>query len=377
MRDAIFLAWRYLRHHRLTTGVLVASITLILYLPAALQTIVASAESHFRSRADSTPLVIGPRGSALELVLASVYFDKPYPEVMRLDQLKRVEKQQLTDQLIPLHTRYTARDCLVVGTTPEYLRLHRLRIASGRAWNMLGECVVGKQVADRLGVDLGDRIPVSDSSAFLLREAPLRLRIVGILSATETADDQAIFTDLETSWIVEGLGHGHAKNARHGSPEANLYTDITEENVGSFHFHGDRGKFPITAIVLVPRDVKAETILLGQYFSPDETVQIVRPREVMDSLMARVVMVRSYLLATIALVTIVTLAMMLLVFALSIRLRRSEIRTMSKMGCSRHTIAALLGSQIAMILGLSIAVAAGLTMITYHYGTDLARLLVL
>ena len=88
MRDSFFLAWQYLRHHRLTTAVLVASITLIIYLPAALQSIVKNAEHHFRSRADSTPLVVGPRGSALELVLGSVYFDKPYPDVLRLEQLR-------------------------------------------------------------------------------------------------------------------------------------------------------------------------------------------------------------------------------------------------------------------------------------------------
>ena len=45
MRDSFYLAWQYLRHHRLTTAVLVASITLIIYLPAALQVIVANAET--------------------------------------------------------------------------------------------------------------------------------------------------------------------------------------------------------------------------------------------------------------------------------------------------------------------------------------------
>jgi putative ABC transport system permease protein len=66
MRDSLFLAWHYLRHHRITTIVLIVSIALILYLPAALQSIVFDAEKHFRARAESTPLVIGPRGSGLE-----------------------------------------------------------------------------------------------------------------------------------------------------------------------------------------------------------------------------------------------------------------------------------------------------------------------
>ena len=84
MGGSLYLAWRYVRHQRATTAVLVASITLIAYLPAALEVIVRNAEQHFRARAVSTPLVVGARGSPLELVLASVYFDEPYEDVLRM-----------------------------------------------------------------------------------------------------------------------------------------------------------------------------------------------------------------------------------------------------------------------------------------------------
>ncbi len=374
MSDSFYLAWQYLRHHGAITGILLASITLILFLPAALQSIVAGAEQHFRSRADSTPLVIGPRGSSLDVVLQSVYFEKPSDDVMRFEQVRRVEKQQLA-RVIPLHTGFTARDGQIVGTTLEYFRARDSRLSCGRWWDMLGECLVGSSIADRLGIQVGDRIPVTNSSAFLLSDAPLRLRVVGLLATTETPDDEAIFTDLETCWVVAGLGHGHAAGAKHGSSEAAPYTDITKENVGSFHFHGDRGRFPVTAMLVIPENEKAETILLGQYFSPEETVQIVRPREVIDSLLARVVMVRSYLLAAIALVSFVTVVMMVLVIALSVRLRRSEMVTMWKMGCARHTIASILGCQIALVLLASATLAALLTLATNRFGPDFVRLL--
>jgi len=376
MRDSLFLAWQYLRHHRLTTAVLVAAVTLIIYLPAALQVIVANAERHFRSRADTTPLIVGPRGSQLELVLGTLYFDNQSADFMRLEQFKRIEKQEL-GHAIPLHTRFAARDHQIVGTTENYFRLRRLRADRGRVWNMLGECVIGARVADRLDIQVGDRIPVSTSTAFVLDSPPLRLSVAGIFAANETPDDEAIFVSLETTWIIEGLGHGHTRGAKHGSPEAELFTDITRENAASFHFHGRRDRFPITAIIVIPASDKAETILLGQYFSPDETAQIVRPRQVMDSLLKRVVMVRSYMIAIITLVSMVTLVMMALVIALSIRLRRAEIVTMSKMGCSRHAIAAILGCQIAIILVSSCAIAAMLTAATNEFGPELVRMLIL
>ena len=76
---------------------------------------------------------------------------------------------------------------------------------------------------------------------------------------------------------------------------------------------------------MIPASDKAQTILLGQYFSPDETAQIVRPRQVMDGLLERVVMIRSYMIAIIAVVSLVTLLTMTLVIVLSIRLRRSTV----------------------------------------------------
>ncbi len=375
MGDSFYLAGKYLRHHRFTTLVLVASITLIMYLPAALQVIVNNAEEHFRARADATPLLVGPRGSPLELVLAGVYFDKPLNDILPMEQLRRIEEQEL-GQAIPLHVRYEARDCPIVGTTMDYVQLRHLRTARGRMWNMLGECVVGARVASRLDIQIDDKIPVSTSTAFILDSPPLRLHVVGVLDAMETPDDEAIFVELETAWIIEGLGHGHAHGAQHGSQAGQLYTDITKENVASFHFHGDRDTFPITAIIVIPDDKRAQDLLLGQYLSSDATAQIVRPQKVMEALLERVVMVRSYMFAIIAVVSLVTLLMMTLVVVLSIRLRRAEIMTMSKMGCSRFKIASILGSQIAIILVVSTGIAATLTVITDAYGLALVHLFI-
>jgi hypothetical protein len=68
---------------------------------------------------------------------------------------------------------------------------------------------------------------------------------------------------------------------------------------------------------------------------------------------------------------------MTLVIVLSIRLRRAEIVTMSKMGCSRFTIASLLGSQIAIIVSVSLAASTALALLTDAYGSELVRLLIL
>lgn len=375
MSGSLYLAWRYLCQHKGTTAILVASVTLITFLPAALEVIVNNAAEHFRARAASTPLIVGARGSPLELVLGTLYFDEQQPGVLRMSQVERIAKSKLANP-IPMHVRFRARGYPIVGTTAAYLKLRDLRLVEGRTWKMLGECVVGSRVAAQGNLRLGSRIPVSTKKVFSLDDAPLRLNVVGILAATETPDDEAILVDLKTTWIIEGLGHGHAKGAKHGSPEAAVYTDITKENVGHFHFHGDQSSYPITAIIAVPEHKKAETLLIGQYLSPEDTAQIVRPSEVMDSLLAKILMVRSYMIAIVGVVSLVTLSTMALVIVLSIRLRQREISTISKMGCSRFAIASILGSQILIILAISALASTGLTLLTATYGRELIRLLV-
>ena len=128
---------------------------------------------------------------------------------------------------------------------------------------------------------------------------------------------------------------------------------------------------------MTPNDAKAAALLLGEYLSPEDTAQIVRPSEVMDALLANVLMVRSYIISIVAIVSLVTLAVVALVIMLSIRLRRREITMMKKMGCSRFAIASLLSSQIAIILVISIFAAAGLTTLAAAFGHELIRLLVL
>ena len=94
-------------------------------------------------------------------------------------------------------------------------------------------------------------------------------------------------------------------------------------------------------------------------------------------ILARVIMVRSYMIAIISIVSLVTLLTISLVIVLSIRLRRAEIVTMSKMGCSRFTIASVLGSQITIIVFASAAIATTLALLTDMYGSELVRMLIL
>jgi putative ABC transport system permease protein len=388
MSDALYLAWRYLAYHKVKTAILVTSITLIVFLPVGLRVLVSQSEEQLTARAAATPLLVGAKGSPLELALNSLYFEGDVPETMRYQEVTRIDTTGLA-LAIPLYVRFRAQDHPIVGTTLEYFDFRGLSIASGSSLTTLGDCVLGARVAEALGVGPGETVISSPESVFDIAGVyPLKMHIKGVLAFSDTPDDDAIFVDLKTAWVIEGLVHGHVDLS---SPEAagqvlrvdstNVvgnaalvqYQEITPENIGEFHFHGGQEEYPVTAVITVPPDQRSETILRGRYESPDDLAQIVQPTAVMDELLDTVLTVQTFVIAAVVVVGISTLATAILVFMLSLRLRRREIETMRKIGGSRASIGWVMVSEIVVVLVAGVVLAAGLTAITSRFGSEAIR----
>jgi putative ABC transport system permease protein len=392
MRGSLYLAWRYLAYHRYKTAILVTSITLIVYLPVGLQVVVGQSAEQLTSRARTTPLMVGARGSPLELVLNTLYFESESPEQMRHAEVTRISETGLA-RPVPLYVRFHARGHPIVGTTLDYFDFRELRIADGRQMAMLGECVIGAAVARDLGVGPDDAIVSSPESVFDLAGVyPLKMKVAGVLERSHGPDDRAIFVDLKTTWIIEGLGHGHQDLSRPEARGAVLerdgdtitanasvvqYTEIDPGNLDSFHFHGDLSDYPITAIVALPHDDKSGVLLRGRYQSAEDRSQILQPVTVMDELLATILTVQSYVVTAVAVVGVSTLATAALVFLLSLRLRRREIETMVKIGGNRWSIVSVLTFEIVVVIALSVTIAAGLTALTGWFGPAVIRSLIL
>ena len=388
MRDVLYLAWRYLAHHRVKTSVLVASITLILFVPAALRTIVDRSEQQLTARAEATPLLVGMKGSPLELALSSLYFGQDVPERLPYGEAARVRETGLAEA-IPLYVRFRAGKDPIVGTSVDYFAFRGLKIAAGRSITRLGDCVLGARVAKERGVGPGGSIVSSPETVFDLAGVyPLKMRVTGVLAPSGGPDDEAVFVDVKTAWVIEGLAHGHEdltspdaaprvlerdEGEVVGNASVVQFNEITDDNVDSFHFHGDTVDFPITAVLAVPFDRKSSALLRGRYEGPDETRQILQPATVMDDLLGDILTVEKFVVAAFLLVGLATLATAALVFLLSLRLRRREIETLVKIGGSKPRVTAVLLTEIVAVLVASTLLAALLTWGVSGLATDLIR----
>ena len=368
MLDSFYLAWQYLPYNKLKTAILIACITIISALPLSLNLFLKASEKQLTGRAKNTPLLIGNQGSELDLAISSLYFTSQSPAPIAMADLEEVRESKLA-QPIPLYLQFQARNHPIIGTTVEYFPFRNLTLRQGRYFNLLGDCVLGATVARRLNLKPGDSLISSPDTLFALGGIyPLKMKVVGILAKTNTADDDAIFTDIKTTWIIQGLGHGHLNLTQSGTPDLILkrdagkitanaklrqYNEITPENIGSFHFHGEQLTFPITAIIAIPLDQKSEALLRGRYQSDRIDRQILKPTAVVEELLVEIFKIRNLLNIIFALVILATSIAIILIFNLSLRLRQDEIQTSFKLGCSRAMIARLIAAEVLIILAIS------------------------
>ena len=392
MKDSLYLAWRYLVYHRIKTAILITSITLIVFLPVGLRVLVSQSADQLTTRAEATPLIVGAKGSPLELVLNSLYFESDVPALMKYSEVARIDMTRLA-QAIPLYVRFRARGHPIVGTTIEYFEFRGLEVVQGTNLTVLGDCVLGARVAEALGVEPGGAVISSPESVFDIAGVyPLKMRVAGILGFSDSPDDHAVFVDIKTAWIIEGAGHGHQDLSRSEAVGSVLsrdsativanaavvqYNEITPDNIDSFHFHGDLGDNNLTAIIAVPSDQRSEALLRGRYESADDMSQVVPPVTVMDELLDTILTVQSYVIVAVVVVGLSTLATAALVFILSLKLRQREIQTMIRIGGSRASIGWIVVSEIVVVLSTSVVLALGLTFITSRFGSAAIRALIL
>ncbi|MEM9228073.1 MAG: ABC transporter permease [Pseudomonadota bacterium] len=375
MSGAAFLALAYLRHNLGRTLVLVLTLALILFVPLATRLVLDAAEQTLTARADATPLMVGARGSALDLMMNGLYFTQDRPEPVTMAAAERVWDSGLAIA-IPVYVRFTAGRQPVVGTTLDYFDFRGLEIAQGRPLATLGEAVLGARAADALGLGIGDVLISDPENLFdLAGSYPLEMQIVGVLSPAQTADDQAVFVDLNTAWVIEGLGHGHddvieqdmAVSVADGNITANAaltqFTRITPENIESFHFHGAPEDYPVSSVIAVPWDNRSAAILRGRYLGPEEPTRIVVPDQVVAGLLSTLFRIGRILDAVFVVVGAAALVAVALAVYLSLKLRADEVATATRLGCHRFVVARILTAEIILVALAAVAVA-GLAIVT-------------
>ncbi|MEM1407061.1 MAG: ABC transporter permease [Bacteroidota bacterium] len=151
-------------------------------------------------------MVVGAKGSPLQLILSSVYhIDAPTGNIF-LHEAEQLRKNPLVDFGIPLSFGDSYGGYRIVGTDHSYARLYAASIAEGKLWSDALEVTVGATVAQSLGLRMGDTF----TGAHGLGEGGEKhedhaYKVVGIFNPANAVIDQLILTATESVWSV----HAH------------------------------------------------------------------------------------------------------------------------------------------------------------------------
>lgn len=370
----LHLAWRYVSRHRLQTLLLAGALALVMALPLCLRVLVGAAESAMRQRASDTPQLLGSRGSALDLMLTALYFKRQPLPTVTMAHLHELRDTHLAEA-IPLDARFHAQQTPIIGTEIEYFGFRHLRLAQGKMLTRLGDCVIGARVAAQRGLVQGGALFSSQEQVFDMAGVyPLKMRITGVLAANGSADDDAIFVDLKTTWLIEGLAHGHDDVSTQpdavlkatpdnliANSSVRMFSEVTDANLGSFHFHGDDSAHQLSAIIVRPKDAKSEALLAGRYQKSSLSVQLIRPIQEYDLLMSTLFQMEKLAYSILAVTLLAAATVSALVFTLSFRIRRREFSTLADIGISPRDLILTQAFEAALVGALSLLFAGLIT----------------
>jgi putative ABC transport system permease protein len=209
------LAIAYLRDRALTTWLNILLLALAVATLVILLSFSTQVGDRFERDAKGVDLVVGAKGSPLQLILSSIYhIDAPTGNIP-LDSVELLRRDPAVKSAIPIALGDNFRGFRIVGTEPAYLDQFEARVAQGRMFTKSQEVVIGASMARDLGMGLGQRFVGThgleeDSEAGAHEHAPFAA--VGILAPTGTVIDRLILTPVESVWDAHGIEHDHAEH---------------------------------------------------------------------------------------------------------------------------------------------------------------------
>ena len=241
-----------IRHQPLST--LLTLLLLILGIGTMVVLMLLNAQFKARLQRDlaGIDLVVGAKGSPLQLILSSVYHvDIPTGNISLADA-SLVSQHPMVAATIPLALGDTFQGYRIVGTNTDYPQHYQAELASGEFWQRPLEAVLGAQAAQGTGLTTNSEFVGSHGvgGKSLLGHAEHPFHVVGILKPTGTALDRLILTSIES---VHEIHSHHGEKPTPNSPATP--TNNPDEEITALLV---KFRTPVAAVML-PRQINSQT----------------------------------------------------------------------------------------------------------------------
>ncbi len=338
-RGAILrLAAKSLANRRATVLLTMFSIAVSVALLLGVERIRTEAKASFASTISGTDLIVGARSGPIQLLLYTVFRIGSPTNNVSWESYETVSQSPVVAWTIPLSLGDSHRGYRVLGTTAAYFEHYRygsdrpLELASGDRFEGTYETVLGAEVAEALGYDIGRDIVIAHGigvTSFQTHdEHPFE--VVGILKRTGTPVDQTVHVSLAA---IEAIHAG-------ASPTDDLTSETFEpESITGF---------------LVGLENRVATFQLERAINeyPEEALLAILPGRALIELWGLVGMVETALLAVSACVVVAGLLGLLAAILTSLNERRREMAILRSVGARPAHVFLLLLSEAGLVAGL-------------------------
>ena len=197
------LSWRYLWARPLAATLNVLLLGLGLASITFLLLVAHQVERAFDRDLAGIDVVVGAKGSPMQLILSGVlHLDVP-PGNVPLAAVNALQKNPLVAEVIPISLGDNFQAYRIVGSSLAYPALYQAALAQGRMWSAPMEVVLGATVARTLGLRLGDTFVGSHGlGAGGHAHGDNAYTVVGVLAANTSVLDRLIHTDTASVWKV-------------------------------------------------------------------------------------------------------------------------------------------------------------------------------
>jgi putative ABC transport system permease protein len=207
--NSLRLSFAYLRHKALSTALTITTFAAGVAMIVVLLLVNAQLQNEFANNLKGIDLVVGAKGSPMQLILSSVFhLDIPTGNIP-LDAAEKLSKHPMVKESIPLALGDNFRGYRIVGTTEAYPEHYQAKLkAGGRYWKKEMEAVLGAEVAGRSGLKPGDTFAGSHgltSGGEVHAQFPYT--VVGILEPTDSVMDRLVLTGMESVWYIHEHHH--------------------------------------------------------------------------------------------------------------------------------------------------------------------------
>ena len=187
-------------------------------------------------------MVVGAKGSPLQLVLSSVlHVDVPTGNI-KLEEALQIERNPFVKTAIPVSYGDNYKGYRILGTKPEYLDHYEAKVAEGEVYRKTFEVVAGSVVAQKLKLRIGDTFTGAHGLASANGEShdDHPYTVTGILSPTGTVVDQLLITNLESIWESHEHEEDH-EEATHQEDEDEDEHNHDHDDDEHEHEHDEHG----------------------------------------------------------------------------------------------------------------------------------------